>query len=38
MSGGTTGKLGITQDDRVYYQNQRVGVIREKTDVLCRQY
>lgn len=38
MSGGTTGKLGINQDDRVYYQNQRVGVIREKTDVLCRQY
>lgn len=38
MSGGTTGKLGINQDDRVYYQNQRVGVIREKADVLCRQY
>lgn len=38
MSGGTTGKLGINQDDRIYYQNQRVGVIREKADVLCRQY
>ena len=38
MSGGTTGKLGINQDNRIYYQNQRVGVIREKADILSRQY
>lgn len=38
MSGGTTGKLGINQDNIIYYQNQRVGVIRENPNVLDRQY
>ena len=29
MSGGTTGKLGINTTNTIFYQNQRVGVIRE---------
>lgn len=29
MSGGTTGKLGINTTNIIFYQNQRVGVIRE---------
>lgn len=34
MSGGTTGKLGINRSNKVFYQNQRVGVIRENKKVL----
>ncbi len=34
MSGGTTGKLGINKSYKVFYQNQRVGVIRENKKVL----
>ena len=38
MSGGTTGKLGITQTNTVFYQNQRVGVIREDSKFLDHRY
>lgn len=34
MSGGTTGKLGINTTDTIFYQNQRVGVIRENKKFL----
>ena len=38
MSGGTTGKLGINKSPNIYYQNQRVGVIRENKDILNHMY
>ena len=34
MSGGTTGKIGINRINKVFYQNQRVGVIRENKHFL----
>lgn len=34
MSGGTTGKLGINKSNKTFYQNQRVGVIRENKKFL----
>lgn len=34
MSGGTTGKLGINKTNKIFYQNQRVGVIRENDKLL----
>ena len=38
MSGGTTGKLGINNSPNIYYQNQRVGVLRENKDILNHMY
>lgn len=38
MSGGTTGKIGINQTDNIFYQNQRVGVIREDEKKLNHRY
>ena len=38
MSGGTTGKLGINKTSKVFYQNQRVGVIRENSQFLNHFY
>lgn len=38
MSGGTTGKIGINQTDKTFYQNQRVGVIREDEKNLNHRY
>ena len=38
MSGGTTGKLGINKSNKVFYQNQRVGVIRENAKFLNHLY
>ena len=38
MSGGTTGKLGINRSNKIYYQNQRVGVIREIKQYLLHSY
>lgn len=38
MSGGTTGKLGINRTNSIFYQNQRIGVIRENKKVLNHFY
>ena len=38
MSGGTTGKLGINTTDSIFYQNQRVGVIRENKKFLDHRF
>ena len=38
MSGGTTGKIGINRTGKTFYLNQRVGVFREKKDVLNHMY
>lgn len=38
MSGGTTGKLGINTTNTIFYQNQRVGVIREDKQSLNHRY
>ena len=38
MSGGTSGKIGINQTDNIFYQNQRVGVIREDEKKLNHKY
>lgn len=34
MSGGTTGKVGINRTGKTFYLNQRVGVLREKQELL----
>lgn len=38
MSGGTTGKLGINDTNTIFYQNQRVGVIREISKYLDHRF
>ena len=38
MSGGTTGKLGINTTNTIFYQNQRVGVIREDKKTLNHRF
>lgn len=38
MSGGTTGKIGINKTDKIFYQNQRVGVIREDKKILVHKF
>ena len=38
MSGGTTGKLGINTTNTIFYQNQRVGVIREDSNSLNHRF
>ena len=38
MSGGTTGKIGINKTDITFYQNQRVGVIREDVKKLNHRF
>lgn len=34
MSGGTTGKIGLNKTGKTFYLNQRVGILREKKNVL----
>lgn len=38
MSGGTTGKIGINKTNTTFYQNQRVGVIRENGKYLDHRF
>ena len=38
LSGATTGKIGVMNDDEKYIINQRVGIIRRKNDSIPRDY
>jgi|GEM_PF-1873714 len=38
LSGATTGKVGIMDTDDLYVINQRVGIVRQKTDDIPQEY
>ena len=38
LSGATTGKIGIMNTDEKYVINQRVGIVRQKTDDIPQEY